>query len=83
MEHEIEILTGKVGCDHIHILIAYRPNQELSKLVQYLKGISSRILLQEFEHLRKRFWGKHFWARGYFAVSSGTITDEMIHEYIE
>ena len=83
IEHEIEILTGKVGCDHVHILIGYRPNQELSKLVQYLKGISSRILLQEFEHLRRKFWGKHFWARGYFAVSSGTITDEMIHEYIE
>jgi len=83
MEHEIEILTGKVSCDHVHILIAYRPNQELSKLVQYLKGISSRVLLQEFAHLRKKFWGHHFWARGYFAVSSGTITDEMIHEYIE
>ena len=83
MEHEMEILTGKISCDHVHILIGYRPNQELSKLVQYLKGISSRVLLQEFAHLRKKFWGQHFWARGYFAVSSGTITDEMIHEYIE
>jgi putative transposase len=39
--------------------------------------------LQEFPHLRKRFWGRHFWARGYLAVSSGTITDEMVKEYIE
>ena len=51
--------------------------------MQLLKGISSRVLLQEFPHLRKKFWGRHLWARGYLAVSSGTITDEMIREYIE
>jgi putative transposase len=41
------------------------------------------VLLQEFPHLRKRFWGRHFWGRGYLAVSSGNITDEMVKEYIE
>ena len=51
--------------------------------MQWLKGISSRVLLQEFPHLRKRFWGRHFWARGDLAVSSGNITDEMVKEYIE
>ena len=51
--------------------------------MQWLKGISSRVLLQEFPRLRKQFWGRHFWARAYLAVSSGTITDEMIKEYIE
>jgi putative transposase len=56
----------------------------VSQIVQWLKGISSRVLLQEFPHLRKKFWGRHLWAaRGYLAVSSGTITDEMIREYIE
>jgi putative transposase len=51
-------------------------------MVQWLNGISSRVLLQEFSHLRKKFWGRHLCARGYMAVSSGTITDEMIQEYI-
>ena len=37
----------------------------------------------EFRHLQKQFWGKHLWARGYLAVSSGNITDEMIQQYIE
>lgn len=45
------------------------------------EGISSRVLLQEHWLLRKKFWGRHLWARGYLAVSSGTITDEMIREY--
>jgi putative transposase len=41
------------------------------------------MLLQEFSHLRKQFWGRHVWARGYLAVSSGRITDEMVQQYIE
>ncbi len=83
MEHEIEIITGKVSADHVHMFIGYRPTQSISKMVQWLKGTSSRVLLQEFTHLRKQFWGRHFWARGYMAVSSGNITDEMIQAYIE
>jgi putative transposase len=82
-EHELEIISGKVARDHVHVFVSYRPNQDVSQIMQWLKGISSRVLLQEFPHLRKRFWGRHFWARGYLAVSSGNITDEMVKEYIE
>lgn len=82
-EHELEIISGKVARDHVHVFVGYRPNQDVSQIMQWLKGISSRVLLQEFSHLRKRFWGRHFWARGYLAVSSGNITDEMVKEYIE
>jgi len=83
LEHELDIITGKVASDHVHMFISYRPNQDISKIVQWLKGISSRILLSEFPHLKKQFWGRHLWARGYLAVSSGNITDEMIQQYIQ
>lgn len=83
MEHEIEIISGKVARDHVHLFVSYRPTQNVSHVMQWFKGISSRVLLQEFPHLRKKFWGRHFWARGYLAVSSGTIIDEMIKEYID
>lgn len=82
-EHELEIVSGKVAKDHVHLFITYRPTQNIGKIMQWLKGIGSRILLSEFARLRKTFWGRHFWARGYLAVSSGNITDEMIQEYIE
>ena len=82
-EHELEIISGKVARDHVHVFLSYRPTQQVSQIMQWLKGISSRVLLQEFPCLRKQFWGRHFWARGYLAVSSGTITDEMIREYID
>ena len=83
MEHEVVILSGKVARDHVHVLISYRPTQSISKIVQWFKGISSRVMLREFAHLRRQFWGRHLWARGYLAVSSGTITDEMIKAYID
>jgi len=82
-EHELEILSGKVARDHVHVFVSHRPTQSVSQMVQWLKGISSRVLLQEFPRLRKQYWGRHVWARGYLAVSSGTITDEMVREYIE
>ena len=83
MEHELHIVSGKVASDHVHVFISYRPQQSVSEIVQWLKGISSRVLLQEFSHLRRQFWGKHLWARGYLAVTSGTITDDMIKKYID
>ena len=82
LEHELAIVSGKVASDHIHVLVAYRPHVDVSTIAQWLKGISSRILLQEFAHLRKAFWGRHLWARGYLAVSTGNVTDEMVQAYI-
>lgn len=40
-------------------------------------------MLQEFTELKKQFWGQHIWARGYFAVSTGNVTDKIIEEYIK
>ena len=53
-----------------------------SKIMQYVKGKSSRKLMMEFRHLSKQFWGRHIWARGYFVATSGNVTDEVIQEYI-
>ena len=83
MEHDLVIISGKVAKDHVHVFLSYRANQNVSQIVEWLKGVSSRVLLQDFPHLRKKFWGRHFWARGYLAVSSGNITDEMIQSYDE
>jgi len=82
MEHDLQILSGKVTREHIHVFISYHPHQNVSKIVQWLKGTSSRVLLQEFPHLRKQLRGRHVWVREYLAVSYGTITDKMVEEYI-
>jgi putative transposase len=46
------------------------------------KGKTSRKLLSEYRRLAKEFWDRHLWGRGYFAASSGNVTDEVIIQYI-
>jgi putative transposase len=81
--HSIQIIRGHVSKDHIHIFVSMPPQISVSKVVQYLKGKTSRKILQEYPKLNKIFWGQHFWSRGYFATTSGAITDEMIMDYIK
>ena len=81
-EEEVEILKGHVARDHVHLFVSIPPQVTVSRLVQRLKGRTSHHLLAEFAHLRKTFWGRHLWARGYFCCSSGNVTDEVITTYI-
>ena len=81
-KNDVEILSGHVGKDHIHVLVSVPPYLSASKLVQYIKGYSSRKLQMEYKELNKQYWGQHMWARGYFVASSGNVTDEIIAEYI-
>ena len=80
---EIEILKGVVSKDHIHILVSAPPDMAPSEIMRRIKGRTSTKLFETFPELRKRYWGRHFWARGYFCVTSGEVTEEMIKEYLE
>ena len=80
---EVEILKGHVSSDHVHLLVSYPPKLSVSKLVMRIKGKTSRKLLMEYTEVKKKFWGNHIWARGYFAASTGNVTDEVIKAYIE
>ncbi len=79
----VQILKGVVSKDHIHMHIEYRPSQDISTLVKLMKGRSSRKLQMEFPELKKRYWGRHFWAIGFGCWSTGNITDEMVNQYLE
>ena len=83
MSREIKILQGHVSRDHVHLLVSSLPGLSVSQMIQYVKGKSSYVLQQEFPELKKRYWGQHLWARGYFCASSGTVTDAMVKAYIE
>ena len=79
----VQILKGVVSKDHVHMHIEYRPSQDVSTLVKLMKGRSSRKLQIEFPELKKRYWGRHFWAIGFGCWSTGNITDEMVNQYLE
>ena len=80
---EMTIYAGSINRGHVHLLIGVPPQISVSRAVQYLKGKSSHKLLSEYEVLRKRYWGQHLWARGYWVASSGNVTDEIWKKYIE
>ena len=80
---DVKILKGVVSKDHIHMHVEYPARLSISNFVKRLKGRSSRRLQDEFPDLKKRYWGRHFWAIDYGAWSTGNITDEMVNEYLE
>lgn len=76
---EIEILKGVVSKDHVHLLVSAPPNMAPSEIMRRIKGRYH----ESYRDLKKRNLGRHFWARGYFCVTSGDLTEEMIKEYLE
>ena len=80
--HDVHILQGHISKDHVHLLVSIPPKVTISRSVQRLKGKTAYRMLQEFTPLRREFWGRHLWARGFFVASSGVITDEAILEPI-
>ena len=60
---DIEILRGVVSKDHVHILVSAPPIMSPADITCRVKGRSSIKLLEEFSHFKKRFWGRHLWAR--------------------
>jgi putative transposase len=80
--NEVDIISGSLGSDHIHLYVSIPPSLSVSKFVQFVKGATSRKLQQEYEWIRKKYWGQHVWARGYFVATAGNVTDETVREYI-
>ena len=74
---EMQIMT-----DHIHMLIQIKPDKSVSKVVQKLKGGTSRVIRKEFPELEEFLWGDSLWADGYFAETVGIAQEEMIKRYI-
>lgn len=72
-----------IQADHVHLLLQFRPDMTISKMVQLLKGRSSRIVRQEFPDLIEFYWGTSFWADGFFAETSGQCSEARIREYIK
>ncbi|WP_456488873.1 IS200/IS605 family transposase [Caminibacter pacificus] len=81
---DVEVLEFSGEEDHIHILISAHPSMELSKFINNLKTVSSRLIRKEFkEHLSKFYWKPYFWTRAYFIATTGGAPLEVIKQYIQ
>ena len=82
-EQGVDIIKGVLSGDHVHMFVSIPPTLAVSDLMRLIKGRSSHKVQREFPHLKKRYWGRHFWGRGYFSTTSGAITDDVILQYLE
>lgn len=78
----VTIHKGVLSHNHVHMFVEIPPKVSVSDFMRRVKGCTSRKIQQEFPELRKRYWGRRFWARGYFCTTSGNITNEIILNYI-
>lgn len=76
--------TIEADGDHVHLLVSYPPQLALSRLVNALKGVSSRHLRQrDWPEVRRVLWGKAFWSPSYCVVSCGGAPLDIIRAYID
>lgn len=78
---KVEILEGNVQADHIHLVLSFPPKYAISEVVGFLKGKSAIKMFDMHSELKKRFWGRHFWAKGY-CVSTVGLDEEQIRKYV-
>ena len=77
----IEILEGNVQIDHIHLILSIPPKNSVSEAIGFLKG-KRAIKVFDFHHeLKRRYWGRHFWAKGY-CVSTIGLDEDQIRKYV-
>lgn len=75
------IIEGAICSDHVHMYLSVPPKHSPSHVMKILKGKSAENLRKEFPELRKKYWGMHIWARGYF-VSTVGVNSEVIKKYV-
>ena len=77
----LEILAGNVMHDHVHIVLTIPPKYSVSETVGFVKGKSAIKMFDMYSHLKQRYWGRHFWAKGY-CVSTVGLDEEQITQYV-
>ncbi len=80
-KYKLEIIEMRVLEDHVHLFLSMKPTQDISSVIQCLKGISSKHLREMFPEL-KAYSGK-LWSAGKFFRSVGSVTAETVEYYIK
>ncbi|GBE73088.1 transposase IS200-family protein [Microcystis aeruginosa NIES-87] len=82
---ESTLLDFNGESDHVHLIIDYKPDIALSKLIANLKTVSSRLIRKEFPDLAAKYFDNkpYFWTGAYFVASCGDVTVEQLKKYVE
>lgn len=80
---DVTLVEFNGEADHIHLLVEFPPKVALSKLINSLKGVSSRYLRSEFPQITRHVHQGHLWSPSYYAGSVGGAPISRLREYIE
>jgi putative transposase len=80
---EATLVEFEGEADHVHLMVTYPPKVALSKLVNALKGVSSRLIRRDFPQLEKYYWKGVLWSPSYFAGSCGGAPLTIVKQYIK
>lgn len=78
----IELIKGGVCPNHVHLYASIPPKMSISEVMSKLKGKSALMIFDRHPEYRDKY-GRHFWARGYYAETIGQVNEETIKKYIE
>ena len=78
----VEVIEANVQADHIHLVVSIPPKYAVSNIMGYLKGKLAIRVFNQYEQLRRRYWGGHLWSRGY-CVSTVGLDEEKIRKYVQ
>lgn len=79
----ITIIEQETDKDHIHILFASKPQIQVSKFVNSIKSVSSRMLFKEFPEIKGKLWNGILWSPSYFLATTGQVTLDVLKRYVE
>lgn len=82
-EFEVKLVEFNGDGDHVHLLVEYPPKVALSKLVNSLKGVSSRKIKLYHPEIANRYFKGALWSASYFAGSCGGAPIEIVHSFIK
>jgi putative transposase len=78
---QVEILEGNVQKDHIHLVLSVAPKYSIAETIGFIKGKSAIKVFDRHLELKRRYWGRHFWAKGY-CVSTVGLEETQIRKYV-
>ena len=78
----VEVLELNVQPDHVHLIVSLPPKYAVSNFMGYLKGKLAIRLFNQYEHLGRRYWGRHLWSKGY-CVSTIGLDEEQVRQYVK
>ncbi len=79
---KLELLEMNVQEDHVHMVVSIPPKFSVSEVVGFLKGKCAIKVFDKHLELKKRYWGRHFWAKGY-CVSTVGLDEEKVRRYVK